>query len=45
MFNTNGEVGVAVDKEIFGPFMLNLVGVMDHWNAKYKFGIGLQMAL
>jgi hypothetical protein len=44
-FNTNGEVAVALDKEIFGSFKLNMVGVMDHWNQKYKFGLGLTMSM
>lgn len=44
-FNTNGEAACMVEKEVFGPFMLKLGGVMDHYNSKYKFCLGFDMMM
>jgi hypothetical protein len=42
MFNSKGEVGVSIDKELMGPTLsLNVQLVLDHVNAKHRAGIAM----
>ena len=44
-FNTNGEAACMVEKTVFGPFLFKIGGVMDHYNHKHKFCLGLDFMM